>query len=469
MTQCLAIPDFDVFSDAVSHWPGFVFLGSPGRNGNRGRYQIVSALPRRQRLITARDIGPGDSATDFLNRCGISLPTGQDAPEEADAPFTGGLVGLLFYEAGLVTQPRLDHPTLGASVPLCWLGDYRWAGVRDSLSGESRLYIRSDCVPTTRAAILERLHLARPQSLEGFELTTSFQADQPPADYHRRIARVQAYLQAGDCYQVNLSQRFQARFRGSTWAAFKQLCHEFPVPYAAYLNTACGQVLSLSPEQFLGIENDAVVTRPIKGTRPRGQDERSDRQLVRELIRSEKDRAENLMIVDLLRNDLGRICRTGSVRTEELFGLQSYANVHHLVSTVRGTLMPGLSPWEALVSCFPGGSITGAPKVRAMQIIRELEPHRRGPYCGSVFYLGADGRLDSNIAIRTLFAQGERLFCWGGGGVVMDSQPDQEYAESLVKVERLMGCLESTGVGGFTRRHRSGGEIPFAETQKLVP
>lgn len=469
MIQTAAIPDFDAFADTVSQWPGFVYLGSPGRNGDRGRYQIVSALPRRQQLITAGDMAAGATLKDLLNLCPEVLPAAQISPKGTNAPFVGGLVGMLFYEAGLLTQPRLGHPPLDASTPICWLGDYAWSAVRDRLSGESRLYIQPCCNQTTRTAVLEGLRLSRPRPHWEFQLTAAFQADQSPADYCRRIARVQAYLQAGDCYQVNLSQRFQARFRGSSWQAFKWLCRDFPVPYAAYLNTACGQVLSLSPEQFLGIENDRIVTRPIKGTRPRGRDEPRDRQLARELAQSTKDRAENLMIVDLLRNDLGRICQTGSVRTDELFALQSFANVHHLVSTIRGRLKSGVSARDALIDCFPGGSITGAPKIRAMQIIRELEPHRRGPYCGAIFYLGPNGRLDSNIAIRTLFAQGDRLYCWGGGGVVMDSEPEQEYAESLVKVERLMRCLDRPGGAGPSREHLSESEIPFAEAPKFVP
>ncbi|RMF17475.1 MAG: anthranilate synthase component I family protein, partial [Gammaproteobacteria bacterium] len=199
---------------------------------------------------------------------------------------------------------------------------------------------------------------------------------------------------------------------------------------------------SFSPERFIQIRGRNIETRPIKGTRPRGATADDDRAQADALVTSEKDRAENLMIVDLLRNDLGRFCQPGSIRVPELFGLEHYSNVHHLVSTITGTLRDGVFPLDVLAGCSPGGSITGAPKRRAMEIIRELEPVQRGVYCGSLVYMTPEGDLDSSIAIRTLTADGQRLRVWGGGGIVADSDCDAEYEESLTKIRHLIQALE---------------------------
>jgi len=443
MTIALTPDDFNTLADAMSDLPGFAFLGSPGQGGNRGRFQCFSALPCREHLITVADF-----ATDPQSL--LAPPEGyQDhrstGPGAGLPPFTGGRLGVLFYEAGQAIAPHLAHYSLPHDTPLCWTGDYAWAATLDRESGQALLVFQPDCPAATRSLVLDRLKHGKNPSLRPFRLTTPFNAEQSPPQYRHQVATVLDYLAAGDCYQVNLSQRFRARFEGDGWSAFRYLAGHMPAPYSAYLETAFGSVLSFSPEQFLGIRDLRVETRPIKGTRPRSADPGKDRELARELATSEKDRAENLMIVDLLRNDLGRFCRAGSVQVEELFALKSFANVHHLVSTISGELQPGTDPWSVLMGCFPGGSITGAPKIRAMQVIRELESHTRGPYCGSVFYLTREGRLESSIAIRTLFARGDSLYCWGGGGVVMDSVPQWEYTESIIKVERLMRLLETAG------------------------
>jgi para-aminobenzoate synthetase component 1 len=260
------------------------------------------------------------------------------------------------------------------------------------------------------------------------------------------VERVKEYIVAGDCYQANLSQQFSGQYRGDPWRAYQALASAHPTPYGAFLRLGDQAIVSASPERFLQISGDAVRTSPIKGTRPRGKDAEQDHALARELMDSEKDRAENLMIVDLLRNDLGLNAATGSVRVDQLFALESYRNVHHLVSHIRATLAPGVSPLRAFFDAFPGGSITGAPKIRAMEIIQELEPHWRGPYCGSVFHRNFDGQLDSSIAIRTLVCDNTgAIHCWGGGGIVSDSEAESEYQETLTKVKPLMDCLEKAG------------------------
>jgi para-aminobenzoate synthetase component I len=256
---------------------------------------------------------------------------------------------------------------------------------------------------------------------------------------------VQRYIRAGDCYQINLAQRFSAPYRGDLWAAYLRLREATPTPFAGYMAWPAERgeqaILSVSPERFLSCREGRVEARPIKGTRPRGATRDEDRQLAAELEESLKDRAENVMIVDLLRNDLGRVCRVGSVRVPQLCGLESYANVHHLVSVITGELDADRRPLDLLASSFPGGSITGAPKVRAMQIIDALEPSRRSVYCGSLGYVDVRGRMDTSIAIRTAVADRERLHLWGGGGVVADSSGEAEYRETLDKIRHLMAAL----------------------------
>jgi para-aminobenzoate synthetase component 1 len=260
-------------------------------------------------------------------------------------------------------------------------------------------------------------------------------------EYAGAFRRVQEHIRVGDCYQVNLTQRFEARADGDPWAAYLRLREINPAPFAAYLDFPDGRVLCSSPELFLRVTGDRVETKPIKGTRPRDTDRARDRALAEALRTSAKDRAENVMIVDLLRNDLGKTCVPGSVRATKLFDVESFASVHQLVSTVEGRLAPDKDALDLLEGCFPGGSITGAPKVRAMQIIEELEPQRRGVYCGAIGYVGYDGDLSLNIAIRTLVQHGDSIYAWAGGGVVADSDVDAEYQESLDKAAALLAVL----------------------------
>ena len=241
---------------------------------------------------------------------------------------------------------------------------------------------------------------------------------------------------------MNLAQRFSAPCTGDSWEAYKELRKRAPTPFSAFLTLKEGAILSLSPERFIQVRGLSVETKPIKGTRPRGDNADLDRKLKEELISSPKDRAENLMIVDLLRNDLGRSCKTGSIKVPKLFDVESYANVHHLVTTVEAELDSPTDSLRLLEGSFPGGSITGAPKIRAMEIIEELEPHRRSAYCGSIGYIGFNGNVDTSICIRTLVCHQQRIHCWAGGGIVADSECSAEYQETFDKVSNLVAPLE---------------------------
>ena len=360
-------------------------------------------------------------------------------------PFIGGLMGYWRYDAGLAAHGLAPHRD-AASQPLAALklGWYGWALILNHQAGEGWLVFHPACDSSTRQQVRDLLATTTPQPPAApFVLAAPFAADTSRQHYLGAVARIRDYIAAGDCYQVNYAQRFSAPCHGDPWSAYRALRRALPSPYGAYLNWDGEAVLSCSPERFLKVSVGQVETKPIKGTIARGLTVAEDGDNAIRLMNSAKDRAENLMIVDLLRNDLGRHCQPGSIRVPKLFALESFANVHHLVSTVTGALKKDSTPLQLLRDAFPGGSITGAPKKRAMEIIAELEPFDRQLYCGSIGYMSANGRLDTNIAIRTLTVHDGQIHCWGGGGIVADSVPELEYEESLQKVETLMKALES--------------------------
>jgi para-aminobenzoate synthetase component 1 len=310
-------------------------------------------------------------------------------------------------------------------LPNCWFGFYDNILTFDHAE-KKLLEVRED---DTRTPVLAKPYPAKPTRTA--PLRSNFTRDQ----YRTAIHRAKDYIAAGDIYQVNLSQRFQAGITASPLELYAALRAANPAPYCAYLDIGDAQILSSSPECFLRMNNRNIITRPIKGTLPRHRDPN-------DLRRSVKDNAELLMITDLERNDLGKVCEFGSVHVPELVTVESYATVHHLVATVTGTLRPDVSHVQALRACFPGGSITGAPKIRAMEIIDELEPHARGAYCGAIGYFGADGTSHFNIAIRTIVHQSGLLTFHAGGGIVADSEPDAEYDETLAKAEGILRALD---------------------------
>ncbi|WP_353410553.1 aminodeoxychorismate synthase component I [Arenicella sp. 4NH20-0111] len=275
-------------------------------------------------------------------------------------------------------------------------------------------------------------------TLGATDLNESLNWDQ----YQLAFAKVRQYTKNGDCYQVNLTKRFEAETETDAWDAYRSLRTNSPAPYGCFMNLPFAQILSNSPERFVQCRDNKVKTSPIKGTRARNHDDPVlDREIAEELKVSEKDRAENLMIVDLMRNDLSRACELGSVKVPNLFALHSFANVHHLISTVTGVLRNGLHALDLLRCCFPGGSITGAPKIRSMEIIEELEPTRRGLYCGAVGYIGVDGNMETNIAIRTIVIKDGVARFSAGGGLVIDSDVEDEYQELIDKASMMTATV----------------------------
>ncbi|RMS12527.1 hypothetical protein ALP75_205484 [Pseudomonas syringae pv. actinidiae] len=365
-------------------------------------------------------------------------------PAGCELPFAGGLIGYLSYAFGRRLEPLPDQAIDDLQLPEARLGLYAWALISDHQAQTSQLMFHPDLADTERKRLVDLFTGSISQAPSHFRLSQTFQASISADDYRQAFERIQAYIQAGDCYQVNFAQRFQAQCAGDPWAAYCALRAACPTPFSGYLGlSGADAILSLSLERFVRVSARQVETRPIKGTRPRSTDPAQDASFAAELLASDKDRAENLMIVDLLRNDLGRSCTTGSVKVPELFSLESYPNVHHLVSSVTGELAAGNDALDLIAGSFPGGSITGAPKIRAMQIIDELEPTRRSLYCGSLLYMDVRGEMDSSIAIRSLLVKDGQVSCWGGGGIVADSDCDAEYQESFTKVRVLLKTLEA--------------------------
>jgi para-aminobenzoate synthetase component 1 len=421
---------------AIAGLPWAAWLDS----GGLARYDILTAAPQRIFVIDS-EATCGDPYA--LLRAGLGEPC---APVSG-VPFAGGVLGYWGYDLARCAMQLPDIAQDGERLPLMAVGLYDWALVLDHELHTARL-VSHRRYPETDALLPQLLaRLQDEVSLPGndFRIHGSVESNFSRDSYRAAFDAVQDYLLAGDCYQVNLAQRFGAAASGDALGAYLELRRFSPAPYAAFLNLPQVQILCASPERFLSVRSGQVETKPIKGTRPRGGDAASDRQLAEELRANPKDRAENLMIVDLLRNDLGRNCSPGSVRAPRLFEVESYANVHHLVSTVEGKLAPGRDALDLLRDSFPGGSVTGAPKQRAMQIIEQLEPHRRGVYCGAIGYVGFDGNMDSNIAIRTLVYSAGRIRCWAGGGIVADSQCEAEYQETLDKASAMLRLLERYG------------------------
>ncbi|MGE8175359.1 aminodeoxychorismate synthase component I [Pseudomonas fluorescens] len=425
---------------AIRHAPGSVLLDSGRPSAERGRYDVLSAWP-----LATLAVSPDESGGEFLQRLRDTLARLGDAaiPAPYELPFAGGLIGYLSYDFGrhLEALPSQAHDDL--QLPDARFGLYDWALISDHLIGSSQLVFHPTLSESGRQRLIELFSLPATAAAAPFTLNGAMNPDLSASDYQQAFERIQQYIQAGDCYQVNFAQRFRAQCQGDPWTAYCALRAACPTPFSGFQSLPDGgAVLSLSPERFVKVSEGHVETRPIKGTRPRGQNAAEDAANAAELLASPKDRAENLMIVDLLRNDLGRTCRIGSVRVPELFSLESYPNVHHLVSSVTGELADNKDALDLIAGSFPGGSITGAPKIRAMQIIDELEPTRRGLYCGSLLYLDVRGEMDSSIAIRSLLVKDGQVCCWGGGGIVADSDWQAEYQESITKVKVLLETLQ---------------------------
>ena len=485
-------PDPARCCERLAGLPYRLFLDSATPGTRLGRFSFLTADPvavvvsKGARTEVHESGARRVAAGDVLAEVGAFLRPHQRDPLEGLPPFQGGAAGYLAYDWGRVLErlPASRYDDL--ALPDAVLGIYDWViawdhrtsrawvistGIpeRDETARQRRAaqraahvmaLLRGDCGasgepdPGAPIAPARRGGVARPTStpiapsypVEGgwwdprLEVRSSF----THAGYLDAVTRVRDYILAGDIFQTNLSQRFEAPLTESPWDLYLRMRLRNAAPFAAFFETPEVSVVSASPERFLRVDGSGhVETRPIKGTMPRGFGPEHDGALGQALSESAKDRAENLMIVDLMRNDLSRVCSPGTVRVPELFALEHYATVHHLVSTVVGQLAPGNDALDLLRAAFPGGSITGAPKVRAMEIIAELEPSQRSVYCGSLGYCSVTGALDTSIAIRTVIAPAGRgrVFFSAGGGIVADSDPEQEYRETLHKARGMIDAL----------------------------
>ena len=443
--------DSSALFETVADEPWAAFLDSGRPFTTTGRYDLITARPVAS-LVTRGGTtelrrGPvvrrsTDDPFDLLRR---ELTEHRQATRLVEGvPFPGGALGYFAYDLGrrIERLPSVARDVEG--LPEMAVGLYAWAVVTDH--AERRRWLVWNDIPgaAPREWLVGAFGGERPlRPRVPFAVRSPIVSDIDRASYGAAFARIQRYIRDGDCYQVNFAQRFSARVEGDPWPAYRALRRQSPAKFGAYLSLPFCRVLSNSPERFLEVRGGRVETRPIKGTRPRHGNPVQDAALAAELAASAKDRAENLMIVDLLRNDLGKTCEPGSIQVPRLFEVESLATVHHLVSTVTGSLRADCDAIDLLRGCFPGGSVTGAPKRRAMEVIEELEPQRRGVYCGSIAYLGFDGAMDSSIAIRTLVVSDGTARFWAGGGIVADSEEEAEYRETLVKAAAITRLLES--------------------------
>ncbi len=445
-------------AEAFRDLPGLVLLESarPGRNA---RWTYLTADPVAVLESPAAGPDPFAVARRLAARLDRTVLVPADAP-----PFLGGLVGFLGYDIGAVLErlPAVapadqDLPPLRLALHdwvVAWdrRTGHAWIGGR-ALDGDGRRLARRLDDVHARLTTPGRSGGGQPEAMPAGPMI--FHSGLDRRAYEAGVTALREHIADGDLYQANLTRRLETPFDGDPWPLYRRLRTGDPSLFSAYLDLGTGQLtgrpralLSASPEPFLSVDATGVVTTdPIKGTRPRGRDAATDRALARDLLSSAKDRAENVMIVDVLRNDLGRVCRPGSVRVPRLCRLERTAAVQHLVSTVTGVLAPGRDAFDLLAASFPGGSITGAPKIRAMEILEGLEPVRRGPYTGAIGWIGPDGAMQTSIVIRTFVADGQRLTLHVGGGITWKSDPAAEWEETVTKGRGPLGAIGAIEAG----------------------
>ena len=432
---------------AEQEWTVFLDSGHP--RSKQGRYDIISGNPvctlvtcgENTTITTENEViisneNPFELLKSELTRYSEKFDSSNITA--LNLPFVGGALGYFSYDLARRLENLPNFAEDAEAIPEMMVGIYDWAMVVDHEIKKSFLI----CYNESQQKHDDIQQFLNPRQVDeniNFSITSDIKAHYSKETYAQAFQKIKHYLKEGDCYQVNLTQRFSATCEGNTWQTYEVLREINAAPFSAYLNFPDVKILSSSPERFLKLKNGHVETKPIKGTRPRKTDDIENAAQLNDLMTNPKDRAENVMIVDLLRNDISKVCQ--KVGVPKLFEIESYATVHHLVSTVTGELKPNQHALDLLENCFPGGSITGAPKLRAMEIIEEIEPNRRGVYCGAMGYIGFDGNMDTNIAIRTLVQSDNSIRFWAGGGIVNDSIVENEYQESFDKAAAMFDVL----------------------------
>lgn len=459
MTHLVKLPYFEnsatLFSlIEASEWSIFLDSGYPSKSA--GRFDILTTDPIATVVyqdnktivstLTSQETRNG-SPFDVLRQ--VLKKYNPKRKSKHPSPFHGGALGYFSYDLARSFEKIPNIAEDKEQLPDMAIGIYTWAIIVDHKRKETHLTgeVKKPSPLFSWEQLIELFsqqpHHKDLETEQTFSVKSPIVSNFSYAQYEKAFKQIKEYILSGDCYQINLTQRFSASAEGNPWVAYKQLRSLNPAPYSAYINTPFGQILSSSPECFLEVIDQQVETKPVKGTRPRSPNIEEDLKYRQDLLLSKKDRAENIMIVDLLRNDISRVCQTGTIKADRLFEVESYSTVHHLVSTINGQLSPKKDALNLLEACFPGGSITGAPKIRAMEIIESLEPHRRGIYCGSIGYIDFNGNMDTNICIRTLIYNQKTIRFWVGGGIIHDSIVEDEYQETFDKGKALLALLKN--------------------------
>lgn len=445
------VPSVPCALQAFAECDHLLLLESARPHPKLGRYSFLTANP----LLVNELETPAYGSDPFAAIRGIALASAVTSVPGLP-PFQGGFAGLLSYELGRCWEELPIPPDPGDRLPACFIGMYDWTLAWDHLTDQAWIIAQGDpreSFALRRTQAVDRCRFVQDRLSRESCFVTRGSAEAPSPTFRSNFSRstYQAAVQeiiklilAGDLFQANLSQRFTCETSKSPTELYLDLREHNSAPFAGFLKHSDWAVISSSPERFVQKSGEQISTRPIKGTRQRGSNPEADLFTRDELRESQKDLAENVMIVDLLRNDFSRVCRPGTVRVPELCSVEAYETVTHLVSEVTGQLRDGMTFWDVLAATFPGGSITGAPKIRAMEVITEVEQIARGAYCGSLFYYGFDGAADSSILIRTLTQRGSQLSFPAGGGVVAPSDPASEYEETLHKASGMKAAIHAT-------------------------
>ncbi len=429
------IPSHEYF-ELIKNNDWAVYLNSNNEKYTDQRYDILSSDPIDKIILNSDGSNSSVTKENIFNLLDESISKNKCETDD-EIPFCGGAMGFLSYDFGKDIHHIKNKTNKDFEYPLAAFGIYDWCITYDYLKEKSFILYRKKNNLIDRI-ISYKTNRDKIKKCKTYKSISSCESNMNYDLYKSKVSKISNYIKNGDCYQVNFAQRFSLGYKGDEYSIYKTLNKSFASPYSAYINYPFGNILSFSPERFLSVKNNIVETKPIKGTRPRSDDTEIDEKNIIELKLSEKDKAENLMIVDLLRNDLGINCKNGSINVDKLFEIETFANVHHLVSTITGEIKDKSNIYNLIRDAFPGGSITGAPKLRAMEIIEELEPDNRSIYCGSIGYIGFDQKTDLNISIRSMLAVNNKLYFWGGGGIVNDSDVRSEYNESIAKVKPLL-------------------------------
>lgn len=435
----------------ISHLKWSMLLTSSNSKNINNRFDILTSDPvftlvtigkitfieQNRKIKTSVKVDPLSLVKKYRD---IIMVNHKHIKPNKNLPFQGGALGLFGYDLGRYFEKVPNYSKVDIKTPDMAIGIYDWAIIADHhlkcLTLVSIKNIKTRFNWIKKNVINKLIH-------KPFKITSDWKSNFSFSEYEKSFSIIKNYIMCGDCYQINLSQRFQASYDGNEWDAFCKLNIKNAAPFSSFLRLPNSVIMSFSPERFLYLDGKKKIeTRPIKGTCPRVKNNKTLDQLqALNLMQSYKNRAENLMIVDLLRNDIGKVAQPGTLKVPELFVIESFPAVHHLISTIRGVLKPNLDATDLIRACFPGGSVTGAPKIKAMEIIEQLEPYRRNAWCGSIGYLSCCGCMDINIAIRTLIAEKPNIYCSAGSGLVHDSILQDEYKEILSKLDRILPYL----------------------------